>query len=139
LYKPVWIEVVGRPRKVFVHAVEAEVEKMLSFLCRTPPLALLNPADRRDRERPLPALAVHPAAARDPRPNAAKWAGFRDGNPSPARLANYLPRLGVTQPGATQLGGITGTAILTNVSVPTPITGVMQLDNSSIAVEGRTP
>ena len=34
--KPVWIEIVGRPGKVFVHAVEAEPEEMLSLLRRAP-------------------------------------------------------------------------------------------------------
>src|SRR5262249_39184095 len=34
--KPVGIEVVGRPEKVFVHAVEAEAKEMLSLLRRAP-------------------------------------------------------------------------------------------------------
>ena len=34
--KPVWIEVVGGPGKVVVHAVEAEAEEMLNLLCWAP-------------------------------------------------------------------------------------------------------
>ena len=36
--QPVWIEAVGGPGKVVVHAVKAEPEEMLSLLCGTPPV-----------------------------------------------------------------------------------------------------
>jgi hypothetical protein len=36
--KPVRIEVVGRPGKIFVNTVEAEPEEMLSLLCGAPPI-----------------------------------------------------------------------------------------------------
>jgi len=36
--KPVWIEAIGRPGKVVVHAVEAEAEEMLNLLCWAPPV-----------------------------------------------------------------------------------------------------
>src|SRR6516162_9875648 len=47
---PVGIEVVGRPRKILVHAVEAEAEQMLSPLRRAPPTPagrLVATGDRR--------------------------------------------------------------------------------------------
>jgi hypothetical protein len=36
--KPVWIKLVGRPRKVLVNAVEAEPEKVLGLFCRALPI-----------------------------------------------------------------------------------------------------
>jgi hypothetical protein len=34
--KPVWIEAIGRPRQIVVHAVETETEQMLDLLCCAP-------------------------------------------------------------------------------------------------------
>ena len=47
--KPVWIEIVGRPGKIVVHAVETHTKQMLDLICCTPPVPagwLVGASDR---------------------------------------------------------------------------------------------
>jgi hypothetical protein len=49
--KPVWIEAIGRPRKVIVHAIEAKAEEMLNLLRRAPSVPAGRLVCTRDRQQ----------------------------------------------------------------------------------------